>query len=82
MYDLGPPHVALPAMAKFGGRLKERCDLEFQWHKTVVYGEELEELPAYAMPGIRLAGEEVGGGLCQGPYGLWGACGLPGLHRP
>ena len=68
VFALGPPEVALPTMAMFGGRLKERCDLDFQWDKTVVYGEEMMELPPYAMPGIRLAGEEVGGSL---PRALW-----------
>ena len=58
--------MVFPAIKRFAERLKQRCDLEFQWSKTLAYGEELRELPDYAMPGIRLAGEEVEGEFLEG----------------
>merc|ERR1711867_372383 len=35
VFALGPPEVALPAMARFARRLKRRCGLGFQWAKMV-----------------------------------------------
>ena len=58
--------MVFPAMQRFARRLKDRCELDFQWSKTLAYGEQLTQLPEYAMPGIKLAGETVGDVFLEG----------------
>jgi hypothetical protein len=64
-YAIGPAAVVFPAVLRFKLELKERCNLELELPKCLVftwYG----DLPAGTPEGLELAGEEVNGRFLRG----------------
>ena len=64
-YAVGPPEVVFPAILRYAEEIWERCSLQLQWRKTVVYCGD-RELPVDTPPGISLAGEKVGENFLPG----------------
>ena len=56
VFSVGPVEIVLPAVQRFAAEIKQRCDLELQWSKTVLYSR-TGGLPDGAPPGLKLAGE-------------------------
>ena len=60
VFAVGPAEVVFPAVTRFAAEIEERCDLQLQWTKSVVYTEG-GQMPPGAMEGLSLAGETVDG---------------------
>ena len=58
VFAVGPPEVVIPAIERFAAEIRERCQLQLQWSKSVMYCKE-GVLPLAATPGLSLAGELV-----------------------
>ena len=65
VYCVGPQETVLAALQQFATDIKQRCDLEIQWSKTVLYTRE-GDVPAGAPPGLKLAGDRLADTLYRG----------------